>query len=237
MFPTTVFCVDINLLPVRKLDYDFNFRILLRQGADKNYNNIEMEPRRYQPNVLVTGTPGCGKSTTCELLERRLPDFQYYNISEFAKEHKCYDGYDEHRKSHIVDEDKLLDLLEPLLRKGGTIVDWHVNDVFPERLIDLVVVLRCDNSILYKRLNKRGYHKSKIEENIDAEIMGVIMQDAVESYEQEIVVELQSDDTAQMESNVDRIVSWVELWQSQHHSGVTNELTAQPESGSDGDED
>ncbi|CCD22349.1 nucleoside-triphosphatase NDAI_0A01910 [Naumovozyma dairenensis CBS 421] len=180
--------------------------------------------RRYEPNLLITGTPGSGKSTTCELLQRRLPEYAYYNISDFAKENDCYEGYDKGRKSHIVDEDKLLDELEPLLRKGKSIVDWHVNDIFPERLIDLVVVLRCDNSILYDRLNKRGYHDSKIQENLDAEIMGVVLQDAVESYQQEIVVELQSDDTEQMEANVERIVEWHKMWMDQHKNGVTNEL-------------
>lgn len=182
-----------------------------------------MEAIRYKPNILVTGTPGCGKSTTCELLSRRLSGYVYYNISDFAKTHDCYDGYDESRKSHIVDEDKLLDELEPLLRKGGSIIDWHVNDVFPERLIDLVVVLRCDNSILYDRLKTRGYHESKIDENMDAEIMGVVLQDALDSYAQEIVVELQSDSTEQMDGNVDRIISWQENWLEQHKKGVTNE--------------
>ncbi|CCC67972.1 hypothetical protein NCAS_0A14140 [Naumovozyma castellii] len=180
--------------------------------------------RRYQPNLLITGTPGCGKSTTCELLQRRLPEYKYYNISDFAKEHDCYDGYDKGRKSHIVDEDKLLDELEPLLRQGKSIIDWHVNDVFPERLIDLVAVLRCDNSVLYDRLHGRKYHDTKIEENMDAEIMGVVLQDALESYAKEIVVELQSDTTEQMDANVDRIVDWQKMWLEQHEDGVTNEL-------------
>lgn len=184
----------------------------------------KMEPVRFKPNIIVSGTPGCGKSTTCELLSRRLPEYTYYNISDFAKEHDCYDGYDDARKSNIVDDDKLLDELEPLLRKGGCIIDWHVNDVFPERLVDLVVVLRCDNGILYDRLNKRGYHNAKIEENMDAEIMGVVLQDAHDSYAQEIVVELQSDTTEEMDKNVDRIIAWQEIWLKQHKKGVTNEL-------------
>lgn len=180
--------------------------------------------RRYYPNLLITGTPGCGKTTTCELLKRNLDGYKYYNISEFAEKHKCYDGYDEARKSHIVDDDKLLDELEPLLREGKSIIDWHVNDVFPERLIDLVVVLRTDNSKLYDRLKSRGYHDGKIDENLDAEIMGVVLQDAQDSYEPEIVVELTSDSIEDMENNVDRITSWVKSWIEQHESGVTNEL-------------
>ncbi|KZV12057.1 FAP7 [Saccharomyces cerevisiae] len=195
-----------------------------------------MEARRYGPNIIVTGTPGCGKSSTCELLKYKLKDYKYYNISDFAKDNDCFEGYDEGRKSHIVDEDKLLDMLEPLLRQGNSIVDWHVNDVFPERLIDLVVVLRCDNSNLYSRLHARGYHDSKIEENLDAEIMGIVKQDAVESYEPHIVVELQSDTKEDMVSNVSRIVAWEKMWLEQHPDGVTNEYQG-PRSDDEDDED
>ena len=74
-----------------------------------------MEARRYGPNIIVTGTPGCGKSSTCEFLKNKLKDYKYYNISDFAKDNDCFEGYDEGRKSHIVDEDKLLDMLEPCL--------------------------------------------------------------------------------------------------------------------------
>ncbi|SCU93569.1 LAMI_0E14840g1_1 [Lachancea mirantina] len=196
-----------------------------------------MAARRFAPNIIVTGTPGCGKTNTCELLKRRLDNCNYYNISDFAAEHKCYEGYDEDRKSHIVDEDKLLDEMEPLLRNGGAIIDWHVNDIFPERLIDLVVVLRCDNSDLYDRLMKRGYHDAKVQENLDAEIMGVVMQDALDSYAQEIVVELPSDTADQMDQNVDRVVAWQENWIKQHPEGVTNELQAQDSEKSDNSEE
>lgn len=129
-----------------------------------------------------------------------------------------------------------MDELEPLLRAGGAIVDWHVNDVFPERLIDLVVVLRTDNSALFDRLSKRGYHEAKIQENIDAEIMGVVMHDARDSYAQEIVVELQSDTTEQMDENVDRIVTWRDAWREQHPEGVTNELNGADHSDDEGTE-
>lgn len=49
-----------------------------------------MEARRYGPNIIVTGTPGCGKSSTCELLKNKLKDYKYYNISDFAKDNDCF---------------------------------------------------------------------------------------------------------------------------------------------------
>jgi len=38
---------------------------------------------------------------------------------------------------------------------GGSIVDHHSCDYFPERWFDLVVVLQTDNTVLYQRLEKR----------------------------------------------------------------------------------
>lgn len=51
---------------------------------------------------------------------------------------------------------QLLDELEPLAAVGGIILDWHTCEIFPERWADLVVVLRCDHSQLWERLEKRS---------------------------------------------------------------------------------
>jgi len=40
----------------------------------------------------------------------------------------------------------------------------------------------------------------------------VVLNDARDSYAEEIVVELRSESPEQMEENVARIVSWVEAW-------------------------
>lgn len=144
-------------------------------------------------------------------------------MTNFAKEHDCYDGFDKERNSHIVDEDKLLDSMEPLLEQGGNLIDWHACDLFPERLIDLVVVFRCDNGVLYDRLKQREYSQAKIDENLDCEIMEVLLQEAKESYEPEIIVELQSNSVQDMDSNIERIKAWVDSWVANNPTGVSNE--------------
>lgn len=58
----------------------------------------------------------------------------------------------------------------------------------------------------------RGYSEAKIEENNTAEIMQVVLEDARESYAEEIVVELTSESPADVENNVARIVEWVKAW-------------------------
>lgn len=100
-------------------------------------------------------------------------------MGAIVKENGFHVGFDEEYQTYDVDEDAILDYIEPLtgkvapelleeeeetaLRKsddtsderGGLILDWHSCEAYPERWIDLVVVLRCNHEILWKRLEKR----------------------------------------------------------------------------------
>ena len=58
----------------------------------------------------------------------------------------------------------------------------------------------------------RGYSLKKIQENNEAEIMQVVLDEARSSYPSEIVVELQSESLEQLEANVARIVEWITQW-------------------------
>lgn len=102
---------------------------------------------------------------------------------------------------------------------GGYILDWHACDLFPERWIDLVIVLRCDSTLLYDRLTARGYKGKKLEENMDSEIMQVLLEEARESYREEIVVELKSESTEDVDGNLDRLEKWVESWRENNKPG------------------
>ncbi|KAK9469333.1 AAA domain-containing protein [Lipomyces arxii] len=167
---------------------------------------------RILPNIIITGTPGTGKSRHSELLAKKLPELKLVSINDFIKQHKLEDEYDEERQSMMVDEDKLVDLIMPDLEAGGRIIDWHVCDIFPESQIDLVVVLRTNTTRLYDRLKARGYSDKKFDDNMDAEIMQVILTDARESYEPEVVIELFSNVESDIEQNCDRIASWAKQW-------------------------
>jgi len=55
----------------------------------------------------------------------------------------------------------------------------------------------------------RGYSEKKLAENMEAEIMQVLLDEARESYKEEIVIELSSDSLEALEANVGRIVQWI----------------------------
>ncbi|KAK2461806.1 hypothetical protein APHAL10511_006269 [Amanita phalloides] len=160
------------------------------------------------PVIVITGTPGTGKSTHAQLLATEA-GLKHINVGEWVKEKGLYEGYDEEWQSYTVDEDRLLDELEPIVAGGGIVLDWHTCEIFPERWADLVVVLTCDHTRLWDRLEKRGYPLKKIQENNEAEIMQVVLEEARSSYPAEIVVELKSEQIEDLESNVSRIVDWI----------------------------
>lgn len=95
---------------------------------------------------------------------------------------------------------------------GGYIIDWHACDLFPIGWIDLVVVLRTSSTKLYDRLKARNYPEQKLQENLDSEIMEVLLDEARQSYAEEIVVELRSDEADDIEENVGRIETWIKIW-------------------------
>ncbi|CCX05186.1 Similar to Putative adenylate kinase HBR1; acc. no. Q8TG40 [Pyronema omphalodes CBS 100304] len=161
---------------------------------------------RTRPNIVITGTPGVGKSSHSLLLSEST-GLNLVDVNQIVKDNKFTEEYDEALQTWVVDEDRLLDEIEPQLEQGGNVIDWHVCDLFPERLIDLVVVLRCEN-------------EAKLQENLDAEIMQVVLDDAREGYDENIVVELRSDSSDDIDTNIERITQWYENWQKDHPEGV-----------------
>jgi len=115
--------------------------------------------------------------------------------------------------------------------------------MFPKSWIDLIVVLRVDSTLLYDRLKarfvvpqpllgvppsaflatarliaepRRNYPEAKLQENLDSEIMEVLLQEARDSYDEEIIVELRSDTVEEVDSNIERIEAWIAQWKKDH---------------------
>lgn len=61
---------------------------------------------RSKPNIIITGTPGVGKTSLCEALVSST-NLQHLAINQIAKDRDCYEGWDEDSQSWIVDEDKV----------------------------------------------------------------------------------------------------------------------------------
>jgi len=163
---------------------------------------------RSEPNILIVGTPGVGKSTLSQVVSEET-GLEWLDISEIAKNNKCLEVYDPTYKSHVLNEERLLDEIEDQMEEGGKVVDYHGCDFFPQRWFDIVFVLRTDNTVLYDRLVHRGYSGKKLEDNVQCEIFQTILDEAKESYATNIVFELPSNLPSDMESNAEKIAEWV----------------------------
>lgn len=61
---------------------------------------------RSLPNILVTGTPGTGKTTTSEMIAEAT-GLDHINVGEIVKSKQLHEGYLEEFDTHVLDEDKV----------------------------------------------------------------------------------------------------------------------------------
>lgn len=133
--------------------------------------------------VLITGTPGTGKSTVANLFLDE--GYTVVDVGKFAIENSLYDYFDKERDSYVVNDERLTAALIKLIEENDTnlpiILEGHVVEL-PPRFLTHCIVLRCSIRLLRQRLVERDYMPSKVDENVQAEIMEVILSDMLELY-------------------------------------------------------
>eukprot|EP00930_Biecheleria_cincta_P072417 TRINITY_DN59824_c0_g1_i1.p1 TRINITY_DN59824_c0_g1~~TRINITY_DN59824_c0_g1_i1.p1 ORF type:complete len:257 (-),score=55.81 TRINITY_DN59824_c0_g1_i1:20-760(-) len=137
---------------------------------------------RARMNILVTGTPGVGKTTLCSALASSCA-MSHIEVGKLISEKKLYTEWDDEMNCSIFDEDMVCDALEPLLKSGNCIVDFHSASDFPKEWFDLYIVLRADTQMMWQRLESRKYPEAKIKENVEAEIFQTCLEEVREATE------------------------------------------------------
>lgn len=148
--------------------------------------------KKFKKIILVTGTPGVGKTTVSNKLSSKL-DALCVGITDLVREKRLFASVDEARQTLIADTEEVSNHLQEIFKssEGNIIIEGHYAvDVVPKKDVDTVFVLRRDPSELEEKLKQRGFVGKKLWENLAAEILDVCLLDALVACGEEKVCEI-----------------------------------------------
>jgi len=142
--------------------------------------------------ILITGTPGVGKTAVSGLLASKL-DAVHVNLTELVEREGLTSGVDKVRKTLIADTDRVSRRVQEIMRSSqrDVIIDGHYAvDVAPAKEVHVVFVLRRNPDELKGFMEDRGFKERKLWENLAAEILDVCLWDAVSACGSDKVCEI-----------------------------------------------
>lgn len=121
--------------------------------------------------VAITGTPGTGKSSVGAVLSSR----GYHVVDLDAEAEKLGLIETDASGDRLVDIDALAQAL-----RAPTKIAFFTAYYAHRMPVNTTIVLRCHPRALRERLEARGWPTEKVRENVEAEAIDVVLQEAVE---------------------------------------------------------
>jgi len=137
--------------------------------------------------VALTGTPGTGKTAVANFLQKK--GIKIVDLNKVVVEQDFLAGFDKKRESKIVDIDRLNKFVKDnYMGEEDIFLVGHISHLLKN--VGKIIVLRCHPNQLKTRLSKKGWAAEKIKENIEAEILDIILSEAVEAHTDKNVFEI-----------------------------------------------
>ena len=137
------------------------------------------------PIFVITGTPGTGKSTLARLISKET-NIKLFEINSVIIENELYDEWDEIRDVPMINDKKIIDYfsnwVKNFLDDVKILAEGHYFEFIPSQIVTKIIILRANPPTLKARLKNRNFKPAKINENVQAEILGNIMGVILQNY-------------------------------------------------------
>ncbi len=129
--------------------------------------------------AALTGTPGVGKTKTAALLRER--GFCVVDLNDFIEKNRLKVKKDIPRDTYEVD----ISVLKNIFLEKAPDCDLVEGHLSHHLVLSPIIILRCSPDKLRQRMSNKDWHRNKIEENIMAEILDVILLESL-SYSEKV---------------------------------------------------
>ncbi len=133
--------------------------------------------------AALTGTPGVGKTSVSEILRNK--GYKVLDLNRFIMKKHLRGKKDIKRDTYEVNISELNKAIESKSQEYD-IIEGHLSHHLG---LSPIIILRCSPDELRRRVETKDWHQAKIEENILAEILDVILQESLE-YDEKSVFEI-----------------------------------------------
>ena len=166
---------------------------------------IRKRPRRV---IVITGTPGVGKTSISRLLASKLGTL-HIDLGRLVRDEGLFTEVDRERDTLVADMGMTSRRVKEMIEGSDRdiIVEGHFAvDVVPPEMIYKVFVLRRHPEELRVILEGRGFREGKVWENVGAEVLDVCLYEAIKACGIDKVCEVDVTGRS-MEEVVDEITS------------------------------
>ena len=153
--------------------------------------------------VAVTGSVGTGKTALGRALASRL-GLEFFSVTDLVNENQFL-SLSFSNGEHEVDVPALKDFLSSSL-PASFVVESHLLCEFKVDC-DILIVLRCNPSVLLKRLSPRNYSEQKLASNVLSEMIDYCVLESEKRYAPEKILVLDNTSFLSTDSALEKISS------------------------------
>jgi adenylate kinase len=153
--------------------------------------------------LIITGNPGVGKHTISKMVAKKL-SLDLVDINTVAITNNAVKSKD--RSGYVVDLQKLSLLMRKYVNRRSLMVGHLAPYVLKKGDACMVAVIRRSPYELERVYKKRGYNARKRADNLESEIIGVCLYDAIKKFGKNKVAEFDNT-TMKPEVVADKIIN------------------------------